>query len=77
MEVAHSNPFLESTILFSLTSNYEKRLKTELWLCHSNMKLTMEEINNMTVADRKGYIAIHNKQMQREKERMENMRRKK
>lgn len=37
----------------------------------------MEEINNMTVADRKGYIAIHNKQMQREKERMENMRRKK
>ena len=63
-------------ILFSLTSNFEKNLKNELWLCHSHMKLSMEDLYNMTVADRKNYIAIHNKQMQNEKERLEKMRHK-
>ena len=77
MEVARSLPFLESMILFSLTSNFEKKLKHELWLCHKNMKLSMEDLYNMTVADRKTYIAIHNKQVEKEKERLENMRRKK
>ena len=62
MEVARSIPFLESMILFSITSNFEKQLKQELWLCHKNMDLSMEELNNMTVADRRNYIAIHNKQ---------------
>ena len=71
------SPFLGSTILFSLTSNFEKKLKYELWLCHKNMNLSMEDLYNMTVADRKTYIAIHNKQVEKEKERLENMRRKK
>lgn len=74
MEVAHLIPFLDSMILFSLTSNFEKNLKTELWLCHTHMKLSMEDINNMTVADRKTYISLHNKQMEQEKERIEKMR---
>lgn len=74
MEVAHLTPFLESTILFSLTSNFEKNLKTELWLCHKNMELSMEDLYNMTVADRKSYIVIHNKQVEKEKERMDNIR---
>ena len=52
-------------------------LKKELWLCHKNMNLSMEDLYNMTVADRKTYIAIHNKQVEKEKERLENMRRKK
>lgn len=77
MEVAHLTPFLESMILFSLTSNFEKNLKQELWLCHKNMELSMEDLYNMTVADRKSYIVIHNKQVEKEKERLENMRRKK
>ena len=77
MEVARSLPFLESMILFSLTSNFEKKLKYELWLCHKNMNLSMEDLYNMTVADRKTYIAIHNKQVEKEKERLESMRRKK
>ena len=77
MEVARSQPFLESMILFSLTSNFENNLKHELWLCHKNMDLSMEDLYNMTVADRKTYIAIHNKQVEKEKERLENMRRKK
>ena len=73
MEVALLPRFLESMILFSLTSNFEKNLKTELWLCHSNMKLSMEDLYNMTVADRKSYIVIHNKQMERERERLQKM----
>ena len=52
MEVAHSLRFLRSTMLFSLTSEFAKKLKTELWLCHVNMKLSMEDLYNMTVADR-------------------------
>lgn len=36
----------------------------------------MEDLYNMTVADRKTYIAIHNKQVEKEKERLESMRRK-
>lgn len=75
MEVARLIPFLESAILFSLTSNFDKNLKYELWLCHKNMEISMEDIYNMTVADRKSYINIHNKQVEKEKERLNNMRR--
>ena len=77
MEVARLVPFLESKILFSSTSNFEKNLRHELWLCHKNMDLTMEDLYNMTVADRKTYIMIHNKQVEKEKEKIENMRRNK
>lgn len=71
MEVALSTPFLESAILFLLTSNFDKNLKYELWLCHKNMNLSMEDLYNMPVADRKNYILIHNKQVEKEKERLE------
>lgn len=70
-------PFLGSTILFSLTSNFEKNLKYELWLCHKHMNLSMEELYNMPVSDRKNYILIHNKEVEKEKERLESIRRKK
>ena len=76
MEVALSPHFLGSKILFSLTSNYEKNLKNELWLCHKHMSLTMEEIYNMTVLDRKNYILIHNRQVEKEKEEIEKMKKK-
>lgn len=77
MEEALLPPFLESTMLFSLTSNFEKDLKRELWLCHKHMNLSMEELYNMTVSDRKNYIIIHNKDVEKEKERLESMRRRK
>lgn len=68
MEVALSLPFLQSTILFSLIyKNYEKDLKKELWLCHKYMKLSMTEIYNMPIQDRKFYIYSHNKQVEAEK----------
>lgn len=77
MEEALLPPFLGSTMLFSLTSNFEKQLKHELWLCHKHMNLSMEELYNMTVSDRKSYILIHNKGVEKEKERLESMRRRK
>ena len=77
MEEALLSPFLGSTILFSLTSSFEKNLKNELWLCHKYMNLSMEELYKMSVSDRKSYIIIHNKQVEKEKERLESMRRKK
>lgn len=77
MEEALLPPFLGSTMLFSLTSNFEKNLKHELWLCHKHMNLSMEELYNMPVSDRKNYILIHNKDVEKEKERLENIRRRK
>ena len=77
MEEALLLPFLGSTILFSLTSDFEKNLKHELWLCHKHMNLSMEELYNMPVSDRKNYILIHNKDVEKEKERLESIRRKK
>ena len=77
MEEALLLPFLGSTILFSLTSDFEKNLKHELWLCHKHMNLSMEELYNMPVSDRKNYIIIHNKDVEKEKERLESIRRKK
>ena len=77
MEEALLPPFLGSTILFSLISNFEKNLKHELWLCHKHMNLSMDELYNMPVSDRKNYILIHNKDVEKEKERLESIRRKK
>lgn len=68
MEVALLIPFLRSTMLFSLIyKNYEKDLKKELWLCHKYMKLSMTEIYNMPIQERKFYILTHNKQVDKEK----------
>lgn len=77
MEEALLLPFLGSTILFSLTSNFEKNLKNELWLCHKHMDLSMEDLYNMPVNDRKRYIFIHNKQVEKEKERLDKIKSKK
>ena len=77
MEEALLLPFLRSTILFSLTSNFEKNLKNELWLCHKHMDLSMEDLYNMTVNDRKRYILIHNNQVEKEKERLDKIKSKK
>ena len=68
MEVALLQPFLESTILFSLHTNFERNIKKEFWLCHENMNLSMTEIYRMPVSDRKSYILIHNKEIEKQKE---------
>lgn len=60
-------------ILFSLTTDFEKSLKTEIWLCHKNMGLSMEDIYNMTVADRHDFITIHNREVEKENKELEQM----
>ena len=63
--------FLESKTLFLLTTDFERNLKKEIWLCHKHMKLSLEEIYSMTVADRRTFITIHNKETEKEKEKLE------
>lgn len=70
-------PFLGSTILFSLTPNYEERLKEELWLCHKHMSLSMDDLLQMTVYDRRNYILIHNKEVEKENLKLQNQLKKK
>lgn len=64
-------------ILFSSTSKFEKNLKEEMWLCHKNMDLSMDDIYKMTVADRKTFIAIHNKEVEKENNRLKSKYKKK
>lgn len=69
MEEAHSTPFLNSEMMFSLIyDNYERDLKKELWLCHKNMDLSMSEIEKMPIRDRKYFIREHNKFVELEKQ---------
>lgn len=78
MEAALLIPFLNSTILFFLIyKDYEKDLKKEIWLCHKYMKLSMTEIYNMPIQDRKFYILEHNKQVNSEKKALANLKLKK
>ena len=57
--------------------NYAKNLTQELWLCHKNMNLTMDEIYQMTIRDRKFYIQTHNKAIEKEVEQIKSKTRKK
>ena len=57
--------------------NYEKNLKQELWLCHKNMNLTMDEIYQMTIRDRKFFIQTHNKAIARQAQQLKSKTRKK
>lgn len=41
-----------------------------MWLCHSYMKMRMEDIYNLPVSDRKDFIKIHNKITREQNEKM-------
>lgn len=71
MEVARLTRFLESKILFFSTPKMEKALKNELWTCHKYMKISMTELLRMPVADRKTFIVIHNRLVEKEKKEMD------
>lgn len=70
MEAALSTPFLNSTILFSSHTNFESNLKKEVWLCHEHMNLSMDDIYKMPIADRKSFITIHNREIEKQKEKL-------
>lgn len=46
-------------------------------MCHKHMNLTMDEIYQMTIRDRKFYIQTHNKVVEKEVEQMKANTRKK
>jgi hypothetical protein len=45
--------------------DYEKHLKEEIWCCHKHMGLSFFDINNMPIQDRKMYITLHNKEVEK------------
>jgi hypothetical protein len=51
--------------------NYERDLKKELYLCHKNMGISMTELMNMPISDRKYYIKLHNRSVEEERARLQ------
>lgn len=41
-----------------------------MWLCHEHMNLSMDDIYKMPVSDRKSYISIHNREIEKQKEKL-------
>ena len=69
MEVAHLTHFLESMTLFSVMyKDYEKHLKEEIWSCHKHLEMSLHEVYNLPIQDRKMFIYLHNKEMEKMKE---------
>lgn len=59
-------------ILFSsISPDYERNLKEELWGCFKNVGIPFEELWKMPTRDRKYYIQMHNKYVQEENDRIE------
>lgn len=74
MEEARSLRFFNSQILFSLIyDEYEKNLKREIWLCHKHMSLSLTELDNMPIQDRKYFVSLHNKGVEEEKAQYQSM----
>lgn len=71
MEVAHLAHFLESMTLFSVMyKDYEKHLKEEIWSCHKNLEMSLNEIYNLPIQDRKMFIYLHNKEVEKMNEKL-------
>ena len=49
----------------------EKALKNEIMSCHKYLKLSLDDILKMTVMDRKTFISLHNKMVEKEKREMD------
>lgn len=72
--MALSRPFLNGTIMFSsISPDFEKNLKEELFGCFKYIKIPFRELEHMPTRDRKAYIHMHNKAVNKEKEEYERM----
>jgi len=72
--VAHLRPFLNGTILFSsISPEYERLLKEELFGCFKYIKIPFDELLRMPIRDRKFYILKHNEATDAEMKEYENM----
>lgn len=66
-------PFLNGTILFSsISPDYERNLKEELYGCFKYIGIPLSELDRMPTRDRKSYIFLHNQAMEKERQEMEN-----
>lgn len=64
-------------MLFSLISpNYEANLKEELFSCFKYIKIPFDVLERMPIRDRKYYIYRHNKAVEEENEKYEEMKHK-
>lgn len=50
--------------------DYEKHLKEEIWCCHKHMNMSLSEIYNLPIQDRKMFIYLHNKEIEKMNEKM-------
>ena len=72
--MAHLRPFLNGTILFSsISPEYERLLKEELFGCFKHINIPFEELLRMPTRDRKYYILKHNEAAIAEQQEYENM----
>ena len=67
-------PFFNGTILFSsISPDYEKYLKEELFGCFKYIKIPIDELMRMPTRDRKFYILKHNEEVDAENKQYEAM----
>ena len=72
--MAHLRPFLNGTILFSsISPEYERLLKDELFGCFKHIKIPFDELLKMPTRDRKFYIMKHNNFVDDERAQYEEM----
>ena len=72
--MAHLRPFLNGTILFSsISPEYERLLKEELFGCFKYIKIPFDELLKMPIRDRKFYILKHNESADAERREYEDM----
>ena len=57
----------------SISPNYEANLKEELFGCFKYIKIPFSELEKMPIRDRKAYIMLHNKAVEKEKEEYEKL----
>lgn len=66
-------PFLNGMIMFSsISPDYEKNLKDELYGCFKYIGIPFDILNKMPIRDRKYYIAKHNGIVENEKNNKQN-----
>jgi hypothetical protein len=64
--VAPLKPFFRGTTLFSTISpEYERELKTELFACATHLHIPITTLYKMPIRDRKYYIKLHNEEMEK------------
>ena len=64
---------MNGTILFSsISPDYERNLKEELYGCFKYTGIPLSELDRMPTRDRKSYIFLHNQAMEKERQEMEN-----